>query len=132
MKFSEVIKALEENPNKKFEKFQKYGNRYVISARDNNYFQFDVFNEEGELLDSGCGGGGFSGNFKATDEDWQEVKQSVTWQEALIAWANGASIHCQVDGKTWTYCEGGLEAIEDSNALEEEEILRGKWFIEED
>ena len=130
MKFSEVIKALEENPNKKFEKFQKYGNRYVISTRDNNYFQFDVFNEEGELLDSGRGAGGFSGNFKATDEDWQEVKQSVSYQKAFEKWVEGYTVYF-IDKNGTKRTVDPLAFITFDYRISRNDIEMSTWFVED-
>lgn len=64
---------------------------------------------------------------KYTD-GWQEVKQPVTWQEALEAWANGKLIYVVNKAGDRVYSQGGEGGY---MTLLPAEILHGTWYIED-
>ncbi len=96
MKLWEVLKALEENPKKVFECNLLSGFKALMSTRD-GYFDLKIFNCYGELISQEVKGGAFNENIRVNN-DWQEVKQPVTWQEAIKACANGSLIMCEYKG----------------------------------
>jgi len=57
-------------------------------------------------------------------DDWEEVKQPVTWQEALEAWANGKSLKLIINGKSHYLPPNNF-------AIAREDIKEGEWFINE-
>ena len=82
MKLWEVLKALEENPEKKYKMVSIFGKIHEIGLDRNGYYTFStIYN--GKNIDTEPGGG-FDGNIYR-EADWQEVKQPVTWQEAIEA-----------------------------------------------
>lgn len=134
MKLSEVIAALEKDPSKKFEAASYSDKVNIIKVDDNGYYRMDIYHGDRELIPQELGGGNFNGNVGRLD-NWKEVEQPVTWQEAIKAWANFKRVRCELDGKTWTYDyqlfkSNGILALEDGNAMSPLEITEGKWFIE--
>jgi len=136
MKFSEVIKALEANPSKTFET-TKYGRRNEVSVGSAHYFRFRVFEEDGTEIDNHIESGGFNDNVRI-DADWQEIGQEVTWQEAIEAWANGKTISCTLNDKSFLYeggalfLETGYEYLVDQIQPSKLQIKNGTWYIEAD
>ena len=128
MKTSEVIEALERNPNKRFECNLFSGFKALMSTRD-GYFDLKIFNCYGELISQEKKGGAFNENIRV-NKDWQEVKQPVTWQEAIEAWVNGNTISCEFNGHKSIYSQGYLG---DQNTLApiKSEFKEGTWYIED-
>ena len=112
MKLWEALKELEENPDKKFKSV--------------NYNQEDIIISMG----AGC----YDLPFRVLDSnrDWQEIKQPVTWQEAIEAWANGKPIKCVINGGSTLY--KSKSGLQDSLgwAVSPVHIKNGTWYIEED
>lgn len=76
-------------------------------------------------------GGDISLNYFVELNDWEEVKQLVTWQEALEAWANGNAIECELSGERKVY-QGFYERLVpscSSYAVGKSEINNGTWYI---
>ena len=126
MKLWEVIKELTEDPTKKFESklVSKDGTVCMrVDTRLPRYFKFEVFNGK-KLIDQSLGSGAFNGNV-ALGLDWQEVKQPVTWQEAIQAWADGKKVYVvnKAGGRVFRY---GAEMH-----LLQPEIATGKWYVED-
>ena len=128
MKLSEVIKAIEENPRRKFECVEGR-NTYTISASstfNHIFYNLHAVNCKGnDISDSPMGG--FNGNF-TFKADWQEVKQPVPWQEAIEAWANGKLI-CTTNEAGGRVCRRGGEGR--FMSLSPTEIFHGTWYIED-
>ena len=66
-------------------------------------------------------------SLRVPNDGWYEVRQPVTWQEAIEAWA---------DGKKISYSYGGYDRqlpFEDSNAmmLTIQKIKEAEWYVEE-
>jgi hypothetical protein len=65
----------------------------------------------------------------------EEIKQPVTWQEAIEAWANGKSVKCVYGDKPRVgialYNNGGFLKDTDSCSLSKAEIVEGIWYIED-
>lgn len=112
MKTWEMIKELTENPEKKF---KNKTNKVIAVLPDADlYFPDEDY------------------NYLSIDDEWEEVKQPVSWQEALEAWANGAAVKCEInDGSGFTLFYKGNLYPEDGDeiALCSEEILKGTWYI---
>ena len=128
MKFWEVVKELTENPTKKFERKDRY-KHWVIGADvvggaisgGTYYFMLDCDGEDS------CGDAGrFTGNLAINEDDWQLVRQSVTWQEAIRAW---------VAGKKVSYSYMGYDKrflFEDSNTIMSiEKVKNAEWYVED-
>jgi hypothetical protein len=128
MKLWEVLKALEENPEKKFE--TDSGKFKSIFSAKGGFFHLDVYND-GRLIPQEYGGGAFNGNV-CLGKEWQEIKQPVTWQEAIEAWANGKTIRCE-DGGSGCLFSGGRNTLTDSaGPIDRYQITKGTWYIEEE
>ncbi|QUH21457.1 hypothetical protein [Alkaliphilus sp. B6464] len=122
MKLSEVIAILEEKPNKTFisdkdtpNEITAQSNNTVISFRytqDNNEFVRAIF----------------------IDRDWQEVKQPVTFTEAIKALEKESSVYCEVDQRLYLYKAPKHEFHEilgtNGAGISIGEILYGKWYID--
>ena len=129
MKYSEVIKALEENPSKKFEAFS-YGDRYVMELDACNYFVFRVFTPEGVEVDKFSPRGSFNDNVKSTRE-WHEVKIPITYQKAFERWVQGY--------KVWFESKSGHEyevdpvefKFDDGGIISRNNVEFGTWYTEE-
>lgn len=110
MKLDEALKALDENPKKVF---SCAGMRVTVVSGAYKFTNVNTRKSEFWI---------------GKDNDWQEVKQPVTWQEALEAWANGREItlinvHKELRRITQ---EVGLLC------LSKEKIINGTWYIEEE
>ena len=128
MKLWEVIKALTEDPTKKFERKDRYkhwvmGTDVVGGAISGStyYFTLDC---DGE--DSYGEAGNFSGNFANNEDDWQLVRQPVTWQEAIQAWADGKRVSYKYPYGPVTY------PFQDSDRMMGiEKIKDAIWYVED-
>lgn len=133
MKLWEVLKALEENREKKYKMVSIFGKIHEIGLDHNGYYTFStIYN--GKNIEAEPGGG-FGGNVYR-EADWQEVKQPVPWQKAIEAWANGKTIKCVHYGESYVF-EGRSVFLEaDEHGLpsgiqpSKKMILQGTWYIE--
>ena len=113
MKLWEVLKALEENPKKRFT--SKFGSMSAEIFADDLSVNF-MHTESLELsLDA--------------SRDWQEVKQPVTWQEAIEAWANGKLIKYENEHGCLTYSGNTLK--DEIGPLASYQLTTGTWYIED-
>ena len=127
MKLWEVLKELEENRDKKYKMVSKFGKIHEIGLDNNGYYAFSsIF--DGKNIDDKPSGG-FSGNVYR-DADWKEVKQPVTWQEAIEAWANGKRIKYENERGCLTYSGNTLK--DEIGPLASYQLTTGTWYIEED
>lgn len=69
---------------------------------------------------------------KYTD-GWQEVKQPVTWMEALGAWAlEGKTVRCVIGYSDYIF-DGSSNHLEDVlGSMTRKQIKEGTWYIEEE
>lgn len=126
MKSWEVIKELTEDPTKKFEarlESKDWTACMRVDTGVSRYFKFEVFNHK-RLIDQSHGGGAFNGNV-ALGLDWHEVKQPVTWQEAIQAWADGKTIRLKMP--EWEQVWKPTNAISFNHC----QITRGSWYVED-
>lgn len=142
MKLWEVIKALTEDPTKKFERKDRY--KHWVMRTDvvggaikggTYYFMLECYGE-----DSYGDAGGFSGNLANNEDDWQLVHQPVTWQEAIQAWADGKKVVWEEDadrrvfdrGNRWLSTKHQTHMIDqDGDAVTAAAICRGIWYVED-
>lgn len=122
MKYSEVIKALEENPKKVFECNLVWRTAKIYARH--GWYQLEFYNTEGEKIPENMSGGAFSGNIHINYE-WQEMKQPVTWQEAFEEWLNGRTVFC--------FLENGkkVEYDQNINFIHAHSLKTGTWYIED-
>lgn len=125
MKTWEMIKELTENPSKKFKR-TKDGVEFKTSQKIVDSIKVGTYVEEAI-------------NYRSRDcvlleDDWTEVKQSVSLLEALQAWANGETITCELNGLHATYNpkEGSNLVDFSGRGLSSKEINQGIWYIEND
>ena len=121
MKLWEVIKALTEDPTKKFEMsdvvYQRMerigsdGNRLWYSRTDNG------ISSSGAVLED---------NVDLNNNNWQLVRKPVTWQEAIQAWVAGRIVSVKVGG-----CKYKLTHDDDIFGLSERMINLGIWYVED-
>jgi hypothetical protein len=64
------------------------------------------------------------------DEDWEEIKQPVPWQEAIAAWAKGKTIWCEYHDETRTYSKD-ISKDQNGQMMNRLEIKNGTWYIED-
>ena len=129
MKLWEVLKALEENPEKKFESVAVLGDKNVISISESGFLYFNRYFSTGAAVTAQ---GFFNGNVRLYD-DWQEVNQPVTWQEALGAWAlEGKTVRCVIGYSDYIF-DGSSNHLEDVlGSMTRKQIKEGTWYIEEE
>ena len=115
MKLWEVIKALTEDQTKLFRKDSEFYVGFTTEGAlgwkdENGAFKSYFTVREDNLLDDG----------------WKPVKQPVTWQEAIQAWADGKKVSYKYpDDKT-------MYPFEDTNQmLSIEKIKVAAWYVED-
>ena len=128
MKLWEAMKLLDEDPSLKFEykeerkKWLLYAD--VASYDDLVFYMLDCWDNYGEMITE-HEAGSLHGNL-TTSDNWQLVKQPITWQEAIQAWAEGKNI-------SYSYLNDDIRyAFEDSNAMMTvEKIKEAEWYVED-
>ena len=127
MKLWEVIKALDENTNKRFK--NELGS--IIGFADNILQWID---KDGEIIEPFLvrdrrSGTGICHN---TGDNWQLVRQPVTWQEAIQAWAEGKTVIVENTCDKRKY-DGKKFFLKDEYGipLGSWEITNGTWYIED-
>ena len=131
MEYWEVVKELKEDPKKKFEaklESKDWTVRMSVDTGFSRYFKFEVFNGA-RLIDQSCNGGAFNGNV-ALDLDWQLVRQPVTWQEAIQAWADGKTIKCEHGQITFVYNHDD-EFFGNHSGVHKRLFTKGTWYVED-
>lgn len=113
MKLWEVLKALDENPNKRFKSVNYNQEEIIISMG------VDCYDLPFRVIDS--------------NRDWQEVKPPVPLQEAFEAWANGKRIRCVIGKAEYIFGRSPYREFQDQNdyGLAVEHITKGTWYIED-
>ena len=142
MKLWEVIKELTEDSTKKFEAKLLESKDCIVRMRVvtgfSRYFKFEVFDGK-RLIDQSLAGGRFNGNV-AFGLDWQEVKQPVTWQEAIQAWADGKKVAWEEDAdrrvfdrnKSWPISKYQNHLLDqEGDAVTVRMISGGTWYVED-
>ena len=131
MKLWEVIKELTEDTTKKF--VLNDGDRiYTLSAERggvSNFFMLSAINEEGVNI-SHLDSGQFDGNFATDEDDWQPVRQPVTWQEAIQAWADGKTIKCEHGQITFVYNPDD-EFFGNHSGVHKRLFTNGSWYVDD-
>ena len=108
MELWEVIKATKEDPTKVY----KNENGYSVKFTDEGILAW--FDDSGKTVN------------KNTAYDWQLVRQPVTWQEAIQAWADGKKVSYKYS------CDEAMYAFQDSNRmLSIEKIKEAAWYVED-
>ena len=118
MKLWEVMKKLDENPNKRF----KNELDSIIGFADN---VLQWLEKDGEIIEPFLvrdrrSGTGICHN---TGDDWQEVKQPVTWQEAIQAWVEGKRVTLKFDRCEYDFC--GFSDKSNTRRA----IKSGTWYV---
>ncbi|QXE19506.1 hypothetical protein [Clostridium sp. 001] len=121
----QTIDKLERNPNLKFQFVSEESYRTdegAVIALDGDG---RIVNQEGEPILS---------NFSIRSR-FRLVDEHVDVMDALRAFENGKVIYCLYESKRYSYNLGISSSSklmdDDYNAISAEEILHGKWFIEE-
>ena len=129
MRYSEAICKLEEDPTLEFklvETHKTWTLRTDYNLGDTRDVPFRYILEcDGE--DSMGKAGEFSGNLLTKDDRWEVVRHSITWQEALEAWAKGRNVSVVVKGCTARFRHDDSYYAR----LSEQMINLGEWYIEE-
>lgn len=125
----EMIEELSKNPKKKFKPIGQFAYVYmakdgVLRWHDGEVFEINIYTPN-------------TYNGDSLHYKWKEIKESVSWQEAIKAWANGKTIYCILnDGKqSYKYiypCEKRyLESANYDVGISKKQIIEGKWYIED-
>ena len=132
MKLWEVIKALTEDPTKMFELSDR-GSRERIES-DGNYLRYSRITH-GMVSDPAL-----ERNVDLNNNNWQLVRQPVTWQEAIQAWADGKKVVWEEDAerrvfdrnKSWPIPKYQSHLLDqDGDAVTVRMISGGKWYVED-
>ena len=115
MKLWEVLKALDENPKKRF-KSNVVGVEYKISL-------------DGGVVAFEASTGKFTG--LSNSRDWQEAKQPVTWQEAIEAWVSGKTIKCTIQGSDYVFDGHKPKLRGQIDTIDRSQLRNGTWYIED-
>ncbi len=125
MKYWEIVKSLTENPALSGVAVID-STRYELYVDDSGTLQSDTY-----YLYLGAKGYSLGKAGNIDFDGWEIVKQSVTWQEAIQAWANGKTIKTESsDGiRTYKRTTNSLQSV--LGGVTKDEILNGKWYVEE-
>ena len=127
MKLWEALKALDENPAKVLEAIL-VRNPWVARVRvEAGCYKFTVHDaDDGDQIIQSL-----VNKMTTLDLDWHEVKQLVTWQEAIQAWAGGKTIKTESsDGiRTYKRTTNSLQSV--LGGVTKDEIVNGKWYVED-
>ena len=119
MKTWEMIKELTENPHKRFK--DKRGHEVFVDK--DNFIRLEAGRVSTDLFRKSI-----------EDESWQEIKQSVTWQEAIQAWMGGKSITCEIEdniSKTkFEFTNDIYLTNTRSTPISLGMLQRGQWYID--
>ena len=129
MKFSEVIKKLEEDNNKTFEAYTADEWRLVLFV-SHGYFHLKVYDDKEEFYSQDCGAGAFNGNV-SIDGEWREIRGETT--DFITAVNSGKRIKPSVPDVNFmdlTEIQSFLYVKE--NETDFVELLNSKWEIEPD
>ena len=132
MKLWEVIKELTDDPTKRFELSDR-GIRERIES-DGSYLCYSMISQgmvsEPALED----------NVDVNNNNWQLVRQQVTWQEAIQAWWSGKKVVWEEDADRRVFDRNRIWAIskyqnhlldQDGDAVTVRMISGGKWYVED-
>ena len=128
MKLYEAMELLDENPSWKFE-CQDRGRKWLLYARVGAltglvFYNLDCWDSDGELM-TGTAFGSLHGNL-TTSDNWQLVRQPVSWQEAIEAWGAGEIVSVEVGS-----CKFKLTHDDTIFGLSERMINLGTWYVED-
>lgn len=123
MKLSEVFSELEKGSTETYEAYYNSGTRVTMS-RDGQFPNFQKFDHEGTPYEQQSRNGYFSGNCKF-GLCWNPVKTSVTWQEAIQAWADGKTIRLKMP--EWEQVWKPTNAISFNHC----QVTQGSWYVED-
>ena len=132
MVYWEVIKALTKDPTKKFELSDR-GIRERIGS-DGSYLCYSMISQ------GMVSGPALEDNVDVNNNNWQLVRQPVTWQEAFQAWADGKKVVWEEDtdrrvfdrNKSWPIPKYQNHFLDqDGDAVTVRMISGGKWYVED-
>lgn len=117
LKTWEVYKIASENPKAKF--------RLLTRGKLDSGKVFKLL--KGFLVEDKNTGVGIC--IPEVDEDWELVREPVSWQEAIQEWIDGKDIYVEFGGKIYD----SFKHPEDMSMLEisKSELQGGKWYIED-
>ena len=143
MKLWEVIKELPDDPTKVATAYLEESERKLemsVVRGTSRYFNLIIYDAATNTpISENLGGGGFNGNVPL-DLDWQLVRQPVTWQEAIQAWADGKKVVWEEDGERRVFDRNKSWAIpkyqshlldQDGDAVTIRMVSGGKWYVED-
>ena len=125
MKLWEVMKKLDENPNKRF----KHALGSIIGFADN---VLQWLEKDGEIIEPFLvrdrrSGTGICHN---TGDGWQEVKQPVTWREAIQAWMEGNRVTVEYE-LFGGIVKHGKPPFGENISVNRNELIQGTWYVED-
>lgn len=127
MKLWEAMELLDENPSLKFE-YQDNRKKWLLYANVGGltglvFYQLDCWDNNGELM-TGTAFGSLHGNL-TTSNNWQLVRQPVSWQEAIQAWSVGKRVKVSTIQRDYVFSQ--IEKMEVSPMM----IQDGIWYVED-
>ena len=127
MKLWEAMKLLEEDPTRKFE-HQDDRKKWILYADvcydDLVFYQLDCWDSKGELR-TGDAFGSLHDNL-TTSDNWQPVKQPLTWHEAIQEFAKGKKVIINFNNQEWDF-----ESLILLPSYLDVAITNGNWRVED-
>ena len=123
MKLWEVIKELTEDPKKKFELSDR-GSRERIES-DGNYLWYSRI-DNGMVSDVPA----LEDNVDVNNNNWQLVRQPVTWQEAIQVWADGNRVTVEYE-MFGGIVKHGKTPFGENISVNRNELIQGTWYVED-
>lgn len=124
---SELMEEVRENPDKYEKQVFEVTDGYALTSTGKSVPHI--------IISAGTAREGHTGNiaYFSTDTQVKEIKQPVTWQEAIQAWIDGKTIYSDGDYGKHFYLSGSQYLKDNENAvpITRIELQKQKWYIED-
>ena len=124
MKYWEVVKSLTENPA-------------LSGVAVIDFIRYELYVDDSRTLQSashylqlGTNGTSIGKAGNIDFDGWEIVKQPVTWQEAIQAWADGKTIKCEHGQITFVYNHDD-EFFGNHSGVHKRLFTNGTWYVED-
>jgi len=127
LKIEDAIKEMRNNPAKKFETNHRKGQYIQLDELTKNIKWhkpdewFPINEESGPMLSL----------YNAMDWEWEEVKEPVTWQEALQAWSENKTVIRRHKNSTGIESRYNIGTNRFLTISENDTTENVEWYIED-
>ena len=132
MRIWDAMELLDKDPSRKFE-YQDDKKKWLLYAEEASYddlvfYRLDCWDNKGELM-TGTVFGGLDGNL-TTSDNWQPVREPITWQEAIQAWADGKMVAYSYTDRADSHIRYLFEGSH--TMMTTAKIKNAKWYVEDE